>query len=131
MLSPITSTVTVAPLTISTCGAGDGAAHDGIHVRANQLIDGVENALHRNSHEHDGFLVLDKLETGDHPFRTNADQELDRLSGVAGGVGKVGVQVNEAEELAILEAGAIAGSPCSGPKRFAPVTSSAGSAFAR
>ncbi len=37
-----------------------------------------------------------------HAFRIDADQDLDRLSGVAGGVGKVGVQVDEAEELIIL-----------------------------
>ena len=61
--------------------------------------------FYRNAHEHDGFLVLDELEAGQHALRIDADQKLDRLSGIAGGVGKVGVQVDEAEELIILVGG--------------------------
>src|SRR5450759_934763 len=56
----------------------------------------------RNTNEHNGFLVLDKLEAGQHAFRIDTDQDLDRLAGVARGVGKVGVQIDEAEELIIL-----------------------------
>ena len=104
MLSPITRTVTVAPLTISTCGAGRRRARP-VHVGADQLVDGLQNAFLRNAEQHDGLFVLHEFQTGQHPFGIDADQELDWLSGIARGVGKVGVQVDEAEELIILVGG--------------------------
>ena len=99
MLSPITSTVTVAPLTISTCGAGAAPRATLAHVGADQLVDGFQNALLRNADEHDGLLVLDQLEAGEHALGIDADQELDRLAGIAGRVGEIGIEVDETLQL--------------------------------
>ena len=99
MLSPITSTVTVAPLTISTCGAGAAPRATRRHVGADQLVDGLQNALFGNADQHDGLLVLDQLEAGQHSLRIDADQDLDRLAGIADRIGEVGIQVDEALQL--------------------------------
>ena len=99
MLSPMTRTVTVAPLTMSTCGAGAAPLRDRRHVGADQLVDGFQNALLGNAHQNDGFLVFDELQAGQHALRIDADQKSDRLAGIAGRVGEVGIQVDETLQL--------------------------------
>ena len=105
MLSPITSTVTVAPLTISTCGAGAAPrATRSMSVPIN-LLTASRMRFSGMPTQHDGLLVLDQLEAGQHALRIDTDQKLDRLAGIARGVGKVGVQVDEAEQLIVLVGG--------------------------
>ena len=75
------------------------AAGDRRHVDADQLVDGLQNALLRNAHQNDGFLVFDELQSGQHALRIDADQKTDRLAGIAGRVGEVGIQVDETLQL--------------------------------
>ena len=95
---------------------GRGAAHDASDVGADQLVDRFQDTRDRNAHEHNGFLMLNELETRQHALRIDTDQDLDRLSGVAGGVGKVGIQVDVAEELIILVCGRNRGIALQRPK---------------
>ena len=81
---------------------GGGTTRDAVHIGADQLVDGFQNALFRNAEQHDGLFVLNKLEAGQHPLGRNADQKLDWFAGIARRIGKVGVQVDEAEKLIVL-----------------------------
>ena len=78
---------------------GRGAACDAVHVGADQFVDGIYDAFFRNAEQNDGLLVLDHLEAGHHALRRNAHQNLDRFAGIAGRIGKVGVQIDEADDL--------------------------------
>ena len=102
MLSPITRTVTVAPLTISTCGAGAAPRATRSMSAPINLLTASRTRFSGMPTQHNGLFVLDELQAGQHTLRIDTDQDLDRLSGVARGVGKIGVQVDEAEELIIL-----------------------------
>jgi len=42
--------------------------------------------------------VLDQLEAGDRTARIDADENVDRLAGIADGVGEIGIQVDVAEQ---------------------------------
>ena len=72
------------------------AARHAPQVGADQLVDGLQNALFGNAHQHDGLLVLDQLEAGQHSLRIDSDQELNRFSGIADRIGEIGIQVYEA-----------------------------------
>ncbi|MET3315498.1 hypothetical protein ABIF41_007339 [Bradyrhizobium japonicum] len=74
-------------------------AGDAPQVGADQLVDGLQNALFGDAHQHDGLLVLDQLEAGQHTFRIDADEHLDRFSGIADRIGEIGIQVHEALQL--------------------------------
>ena len=98
MLSAITSTVTVAPLTMSGCGGKLLSGRHGSDPRTDELVDRFDHTTFRHADQHDGFLVLDELRPCDDAFRIDANEHLHRLPGVADAAGKIGVQVNIAEQ---------------------------------
>ena len=48
--------------------------------------------------EDDRLLVVDQLDAGDDALRIDADQDVDRLAGIADRAGEIGVQVDVAEQ---------------------------------
>ena len=102
MLSPITRTVTVAPLTISTCGAGAVPRATASISLPISLLTASRMRPTGMPTSTMGSLCSTSLRPVTTPLGVNADQKLDRLAGIAGGVGEVGVQVDEAEKLIVL-----------------------------
>ena len=64
-LSPMTSTVTVAPLTMSTCGGRSAPLATGFMSFADERVHGIDDALLRDADEDDRLLVVDQLDPGD------------------------------------------------------------------
>ena len=69
--------------------------------RPDQIVESLDHTLFRYAHEDDRLFVVDELETSDHACGVYADEHVHRLSGIAHGAGKVGIQVDVAEEAVI------------------------------
>ena len=75
------------------------ASRDWPYARADQLVDGFHDAPFGNSDQHDGLLVLDKLEAGDGARSVNTDEHAHRLARIADGGGEIGIQIDVAQQL--------------------------------
>ena len=104
-LSPMTRTVTVAPLTMSTWGGRSAPGRNRLHVLADEGVHRIDDAALGNADEDDGFLMVDELDPGDDAVRIDADQQVDRLAGIADGIGEIGVEVNVPQQAGALVRG--------------------------
>ena len=73
-------------------------ARDRRHGGADQAVHRRHDALFGNADQHDRLLVLPQPDAADHSFGINRHQQLDRLAGIAGGVGDIGIEIDMAEQ---------------------------------
>ena len=127
----MTSTVTVAPLTISTWGGCSAPVATGLMSLPISVFIAVDDAFLRDADQDDWLLVVDELDAPHHALRVDADQEVDRLARVADRIREIRVQVDVAEQpipAVRRHEGRVA---LRRPKRSAPGKTSAGCAFGR
>ena len=104
-LSPMTSTVTVAPLTMSTWGGRSAPVATGFMSLPTRVFTASTMRRSGMPTRTMGSLWSTSLIPRDDAVRIDADQEVDRLAGIADGAGEVGVQVDVAEQAVALVGG--------------------------
>ena len=97
-LSAMTSTVTVAPLTMSTCGGRCSPRRHRPHGGTDQMVERPDDPLLGDADQHDRLVVLHQLDAADDALGIGGDQDRDGFAAIAGRVRHVGVQPDMADE---------------------------------